>query len=178
MKKYTKSLLMALLLASAGTIANAADFTSSTNVDISAGSANFGPVAEFSAGNFGKTFSDTYTFSTTGLSDSNANISWSSADDASALVLSHFDLYKVGTVGAIATGSHASGLDLWELATGSLSTGNYYLKVEGTINTSDSISYAGNIAVTAVPEADTYAMLLAGLGLVGVVASRRKAVAA
>jgi hypothetical protein len=31
-----------------------------------------------------------------------------------------------------------------------------------------------NVLVTAVPEADTYAMLLAGLGLVGYTVSRRK----
>jgi hypothetical protein len=34
--------------------------------------------------------------------------------------------------------------------------------------------YIGNVAVTAVPEPETYVMLLAGLGLVGAVARRRK----
>ena len=34
--------------------------------------------------------------------------------------------------------------------------------------------YIGNVAVAAVPEPETYAMLLAGLGLVGAVARRRK----
>lgn len=39
-------------------------------------------------------------------------------------------------------------------------------------------SYGGsldNVAVTAVPEPETYAMLLAGLGLIGTIARRRKA---
>ncbi|MBK9347554.1 MAG: PEP-CTERM sorting domain-containing protein [Burkholderiales bacterium] len=34
-------------------------------------------------------------------------------------------------------------------------------------------SYGGNIGVTAVPEPETYAMLLAGLGLMGAIARRR-----
>jgi len=35
--------------------------------------------------------------------------------------------------------------------------------------------FAGNVPVTAVPEPETYTMLLAGLGLIGVAAKRRKA---
>jgi choice-of-anchor A domain-containing protein len=39
-------------------------------------------------------------------------------------------------------------------------------------------SFSGNVPVAAVPEADTYAMLLGGLGLLGFIARRRKQAAA
>lgn len=48
----------------------------------------------------------------------------------------------------------------------------YTLSVSGI--TTGSATYAGNLNVTAVPEPETYAMLLAGLGLVGAIARRRK----
>ena len=52
--------------------------------------------------------------------------------------------------------------------------GNYFLKITGT--QSGTGSYNGNITLTsAVPEPETYGMMLAGLGLMGFVARRRKA---
>jgi len=56
-----------------------------------------------------------------------------------------------------------------------LAAGNYYFKIRGTadgMSTSSGIYTFTTAAV--VPEADTYAMLLAGLGLVGYTVSRRK----
>ena len=35
--------------------------------------------------------------------------------------------------------------------------------------------YSGDVTVTAVPEAETYAMMVGGLGLLGFMARRRKA---
>ena len=87
---------------------------------------------------------------------------------------------------------------LWESLSGVLSTGvisdsgtqatlsflggqvpgDYTLRVAGyKINTALAGSYSGNIAispVSAVPEPETYAMLIAGLGLIGFMARRRE----
>lgn len=61
------------------------------------------------------------------------------------------------------------------LAGGSvLPPGVYQLKVTGTGISGSSASYGGNIVATPVPEPETYAMLMAGLGVVGFVARRRK----
>ena len=49
----------------------------------------------------------------------------------------------------------------------------FVFKVNGYSNIA-STGYHGSISVTAVPEPETYAMLLAGLGLMGAIARRRK----
>jgi len=54
-----------------------------------------------------------------------------------------------------------------------LPAGFYQLKVSGTA-VGATASYGGNIVATPVPEPETYAMLLAGLGVVGFLARRRQ----
>jgi len=56
-----------------------------------------------------------------------------------------------------------------------LPAGFYQLKVSGTA-LGATASYGGNIVATPVPEPETYAMLLAGLGVVGFLARRRQSV--
>lgn len=54
---------------------------------------------------------------------------------------------------------------------------NHTLQFKGVNNSNrnDSSLFLDNVSVTAVPEPETYAMMVAGLALVGVVARRRKA---
>jgi hypothetical protein len=58
-----------------------------------------------------------------------------------------------------------------------LSTGSYFYKVEGNVAQG---AFAGLYTITStlapVPEPETYAMLLAGLGAVGFMARRRKSI--
>jgi hypothetical protein len=54
-----------------------------------------------------------------------------------------------------------------------LSTGAYTLTLIGT--GAGFSGYGGSFTVSAVPEPSTYALLLAGIGMVGFVASRRRA---
>ncbi len=56
----------------------------------------------------------------------------------------------------------------------SLGAGLYQLVVSGSGVTGASASYGGNIVATPVPEPEPYVMLLAGLGVVGFVAARRR----
>jgi hypothetical protein len=55
-----------------------------------------------------------------------------------------------------------------------LGAGSYYFKVQGTADGIYGGSYTIATSVAAVPEPETYAMMLAGLGLMGFIARRRK----
>ena len=57
----------------------------------------------------------------------------------------------------------------WGATTG----GNMYLVASGITNGTNGGLYTGAISVTAVPEPESYAMLLAGLGVMGAIAVRR-----
>ena len=61
------------------------------------------------------------------------------------------------------------------LSWGTLAAGHYYLAIGGITNGSLGGLYNGAITVTAppIPEPENYAMFLAGLGLMGVIARRR-----
>jgi hypothetical protein len=58
--------------------------------------------------------------------------------------------------------------------TNPLLAGNYTLQVRGTVTGLGGGSYAGTLNLTPIPEAETYAMFLAGLGLMGLISRRRK----
>lgn len=55
-----------------------------------------------------------------------------------------------------------------------LASGNYALNVLGYADGSSGGFYAGGFIATAVPEPSAYALMLAGLGVVGFVAARRR----
>jgi hypothetical protein len=172
MKKYV-STLMALVLAGASAFANAESVT----LDITDGVADI--AQSFAAGNKFHAFSDEFHFTTTGLSGVEAIVF--SFDDVPGVAFSHVDLFKAVNPGSdvkVLAGSFDPVGGLWNVSGTGLTAGSYFLKVQGQVVIDDAATYSGNVSILAVPEADTYAMLLAGLGLVGVVARRRKAVAA
>ena len=88
----------------------------------------------------------------------------------------------MGTGGAadklIASGTgHAAGpIDVWTLSGNSLAAGNYYLQVSGKMVGTTAASFGGAMMMMAapVPEPETYGMMLAGLGVLGYLARRRK----
>ena len=55
-----------------------------------------------------------------------------------------------------------------------LGAGSYILHVMGNVTGTAGGSYAGVLNISAVPEADEWALMLAGFGLIGFIATRRK----
>jgi hypothetical protein len=199
MKNFAKALIVVSLLAGAG-MASQVAMAAVVPVPQSTGSlaptsqtlvvkgsatkfvANYG--RDFTEGQ-NKLFSDSYTFKVVGTSEAGGTVSaaFTSSQD---LYIKSFDIYSALTNTVVIAGvselkSNAIGKnDFWSLPEDStLSAGNYYVKVTGQILGLEGGTYAATLNVTslasAVPEAETYAMMLAGLGLVGFVGRRKAA---
>ncbi len=147
-----------------------------------AGSANAVPVVFFGStaagysANIGNPsvsspFADWYTFTIPAGSDGSGASNVISLGATNVI----FTLFKlVDTVSATTwsgvTGGTTSSLSF----SGGATPGSYTLYVDGyKVTPALSGSYAGNISISPVPEPETYAMLLAGLGLLGLSARRR-----
>lgn len=140
-----------------------------------------GYTAAFSNNDVGDTFSDWFSFSLPPASNGtgagvvisswvNNLPNWNFFN----VEFSAFDLYEsANLVGSGSTGSVLSTLAF----NGQAVPGNYSLNVAGhKITTTQSGGYSGSVTVgpAPVPEPETYAMLLAGIGLIGFTARRRK----
>ncbi|MEJ6000462.1 FxDxF family PEP-CTERM protein [Paucibacter soli] len=85
------------------------------------------------------------------------------------------ELYKVGN--AVALDSFQFDQAAVNHAFGTLTAGNYYYKVTASVAAGALAgTYQLNSSLAPVPEPETYAMLLAGLGVVGFLARRRQSV--
>lgn len=122
----------------------------------------------------GDTFTDKYTFTLTGASTITGDLLSYTGNAKNGLDITNLALY--GTSGLLLTGTQVStgASDVWQLSSAVLGAGNYYLAVSGSAVSKSAGSYSLGVTVTPVPEPETYAMLLGGLGLMGVVARRRK----
>ncbi|MBA5637318.1 PEP-CTERM sorting domain-containing protein [Duganella sp. LX20W] len=163
-----RSLLLAAMLAASTGTALAENLNQNVSMStVSAGSytAHFG-----SDHNYAGAFTDTFTFNpAVGPSLANAviqtlsllgnnNLNFTGASlNGNALTLSPTGAYEWGMLNPPVNVS-----------------GTLVLTVMGNVIT-PSASYSGDINVAAVPEPETYGMLLAGLGVVGWLARRRKA---
>ena len=123
-------------------------------------------------------FADTFTFTNpvtpqTGLSGGATNIG-SLGINGTNVIFSLFQLFDVTSNTILASGGTGGNTSAFNFSLPNFSD-SYELLVNGNTTPSNTTgSYAGNIAVSAVPEPKTYAMLVAGLGLVAFTARRRK----
>ncbi len=139
---------------------------------------------DFSAGNndlFGNTavvgpFADTFSFTVPGSTSVAASvISGFDTNSMFQVAFTGFELFDSAGGPALATGFTAGGF-FATLPSLSITAGTTYdLVVTGNLIGAAPGSYAGNVNISPVPEPETYAMLLVGLGLVGFAARRRKA---
>ena len=140
------------------------------SLDLSAGSAHFG------RDNAVGIFQDGYTFT---LAEPGYLLS-ASAGTAAPDVLNDLDftslLITTGAAVTVATFAGNFGTDANEaywVPSMFLGAGDYRVVIEG-INSPGQASYSGNLAISAVPEPQAYALFLAGLAAMGVISGRRR----
>ncbi|WP_208023744.1 FxDxF family PEP-CTERM protein [Duganella aquatilis] len=116
----------------------------------------------------GVTIDDTWTF--TLLADSTASFLASQTFLVTGGAISNFSAVLLGNSFAPGSSTTTSQTLSWG---GVLSAGTYSVHVTG-LTTADRTTYQGAVSALPVPEPETYAMLLGGLGLVGAIARRRQ----
>lgn len=174
----SKSLIAAVVLATAslGTGAYAAPIvTPPQALDLVGTSAFFGN--SFDINQMGDTFSDRFTFTVSGTpSNLDAIVSSISRTASTGLDITALSLFTAAdTLVKAGTSLHSGMIDVWTLSTASpLVAGNYYLQVSGTMVSNTSGSYGGAMMLAPVPEPEALGMMLAGLGVVGFIAARRR----
>lgn len=157
--------LSSLALATALAVGSTGALAAGGPIDLSSGSAFFGSTP--TAGGFSDLFTFTLTTASTLTASITSPVSGTQDVDISFAAVT-------GPGGAFSfTSVLADPFETLTLSTPLLSAGAYSLTVVGT-NTPSIGSYGGSIAVTPVPEPETYALMLAGLGVMGFVAARRK----
>lgn len=189
-----KSLVLSALIAGAAAVSQgaAAQAIDRTVPLVTAGdgvggfNAHFGDT--FTASTVGSTFTDIFTFNIGTPFDASASVtsSFLNTPQTKDLLITSFSLYRYdpGTMAVLGTaiaginetgfGSHPT--DSWSLSSYGLTSGYYALRVDGRVLGTGGGAFGGDLTVSPVPEPATYGMLLAGLGLLGVAATRRKLV--
>jgi hypothetical protein len=154
-------------------------------LDLTNGSGFFGDT--FGANNNGATFADHFTFTVTGTTPMNfdAIVSSISRSADTGLDFTGLSLYRVGggtgtggtagdTLVTSGTSLQSGNVDVWTLSSDNLAAGNYYMLVSGNLVSNTAASFGGAVMMAPVPEPETYGMMLAGLGVLGFLARRRK----
>lgn len=145
--------------------------------------AHFGDT--FATSTVGNTFTDIFTFNIGTPFDAASSLtsSYLNTPQTKDLLITGFSLYRydpatmaiLGTAiaGINETGFGSHPTDSWSLTAYGLSSGDYALKVDGKVLGAGGGAFGGDLTVSPVPEPQTWGMLLAGLGLLGVAARRK-----
>ncbi|MEN3277332.1 MAG: hypothetical protein V7631_3122 [Massilia sp.] len=131
---------------------------------------------DFTAAQSGRSFADLFTFSVSGIPfDAAASVTSSFLDSPGTkdLRITGLSLYRYDPVTLAVIGNAVAGIDLtgsgdnpvdhWALTAFDLPVGAYALRVDGRVVGDAGGGFGGDLAVSPVPEAPGYAMLLAGL---------------
>lgn len=172
MKKIFAGMFLALSFFAAGSSANAADINGTQVLTFVGDTSDFG--SKFGSGTTNKTFAEQFTFTVSNAFDLSSAIISIALKTQSAVNLTGFTLTSSNGTSITGTKSTVGTTQYFELSGNSLASGNYTLTVLGKITGTAGGSFGGNISISAVPEATTTAMMLAGLAIVGFGAYRRR----
>lgn len=167
--------LSALALASAAFAANAADISNPVqSLTWDSFDAEF--TRDIASQNKGNTFSDKFSFTTWATGEVSGYITALGGGDKNGLAINGFSLFDSNGTQLLSGLQESSGnLDLWTFNYGNLAAGTYWVQVNGNVLGNGRADYNGGVglALAPVPEPETYAMMLAGLGLLGFAARRK-----
>ena len=170
--------------------ASAADIDRTTalvTVDDGVGGFNAHAGDTFTASTVGSTFTDVFTFNVGTPFDAAASVtsSYLNTPLTKDLLITGLSLYRydpstMAVIGTAITGINETGFgshptDSWSLSAYGLSSGSYALRVDGRVLGEGGGAFGADLTVSPVPEPRTWGMLLAGLGILGATALRRKA---
>jgi hypothetical protein len=174
-----KSLIAAIVLASASfgsSAVMAQDVGNSPQtLDLIDNSAFFGDT--FEAGNSGSTFADRFEFTVDGDMPMNLDAIVSSISRTQDTGLDITGLALFGEDDTLITNGSSlmsGAMDVWSISSNNLEAGDYYLQVSGNLVSDSGASFGGAVMLAPVPEPGTYGMMLGGLGVLGLLARRRK----
>lgn len=173
---FAKSLIGAAVLAAAASSAVAANLTKTAVWTGSSSATTFEHLGEF-----GTSFFDTlnFTIPTSGsLSTSAVSIDLQNWAPTPGMALQ-----ITGLQGTVWDNFHPNGIVNYgtfngnntTFNVGNLSAGTYHIDFTGNVTGQHGGAYLAALHLAPVPEPETYAMLLAGLGVMGAIARRRKA---
>ncbi len=178
MKKNT--ILTAALLASCTLFSTAAyavvDISSAPSAIVLTGNGSVAFGDKFKKNNKNAVFFDQFSFINAAVSNVSLIVTSTSTSAANGLNLTGLGLYN--DHGLVAKGLQVqTGIDdIWTFSASNLLVGSYYFKVSGDMVSSGGATFAANGRIAAVPEPESYAMLLGGLALLGFMARRRTGV--
>ena len=187
-----KSLVLSSLLAGAAFAvqgAGAATINRTAEVitvDDGAGgfNAHFGDT--FAASTVNDTFTDVFTFNITRPFDAAASLTsaYLNTPQTKDLLITGFSLYRYDPATQAVLGNAIAGInetgfgsnptDSWALSAYGLTSGDYAIRVDGRVRGAGGGAFGADLAISPVPEPGAWAMLLAGMGVVGTVARRRR----
>lgn len=191
-----KSLVLSSLLAGAAFVAQGAGAQTVertvplVTMDDGVGgfNAHFGD--SFAAASVGSTFTDIFTFNVSGMPFDAAGSLTSSYLDTpltkdlqiTALSLYRYDPATDQILGTVISGVNNTlfgehPTDAWSIEAFGLQSGYYALRVDGRVLGAGGGAFGGDFTISPVPEPQTWGMLLAGLGLLGATALRRRTLA-
>jgi hypothetical protein len=162
---YAKFFAGALLTVVAAS-ASAADLNRTTTINLS-DDTTFGHT--FAAGNAGKTFLDIFNFTIDGTSSIGSSLT-SKLSGGHDLDITSFGLYSGNSLIMAGRQESTGATESWSLDALAPAPGNYSLRVGGTVIGALKVAFTGDGYVTAVPEPETWTMLLGGLALVAFLA--------
>jgi len=142
----------------------------------------------FTAAESGRAFTELFTFAVSGLPfDAAASVTSSFLNsplgkdlDIAALSLYRYDPATLAVIGPAIAGIDGTGFgdgapDSWSLAAYDLPVGAYAVRVDGQVLGSGGGSFGADLAVSPVPEAPPFALLLAGLAGAALLGARTRA---